>query len=99
MVGLLRRLAGAGIRNPDIFIITAFRAVAEGMKEMLEEEATLGKAFGVKWKDWCSDRVGTIHTVQGREAETVILVLGAPMPAQRGARDWATDPPFTLWGP
>jgi superfamily I DNA and/or RNA helicase len=35
------------------------------------------------------ERIGTVHTVQGREADSVIMVLGAPMPANGGARAWA----------
>ncbi|WP_281408873.1 AAA domain-containing protein [Methylobacterium sp. WL2] len=45
---------------------------------------------------WTRERVGTVHTVQGREADSVILVLGAPMPTQRGARGWAGGPPNIL---
>jgi superfamily I DNA and/or RNA helicase len=46
--------------------------------------------------EWGNDRVGTIHTVQGREADTVILVLGAPNASQNGARSWAAGTPNIL---
>ena len=42
------------------------------------------------------ERVGTIHTVQGREAEAVIFVLGAPNADQTGARAWAGKEPNLL---
>jgi superfamily I DNA and/or RNA helicase len=45
---------------------------------------------------WLEDRVGTIHTFQGREADTVILLLGAPAKAQNGAREWAAGTPNIL---
>lgn len=35
----------------------------------------------------------TIHTFQGREADTVILLLGAPKASQHRARQWAASPP------
>jgi len=37
-----------------------------------------------------------VHTVQGREAEAVIFVLGAPASAQTGARGWAGGRPNLL---
>jgi len=74
---LLQKLAGAGISDPDLFIITPFRIVAQEMRRRLEGEPGLLAALGVQ-REWANDRIGTIHTVQGREAETVILLLGAP---------------------
>lgn len=47
------------------------------------------------WR-WTNERIGIVHTVQGREAETVILVLGAPYPGQTGARGWAGGRPNLL---
>lgn len=42
---------------------------------------------------WLAQRVGTIHTFQGKEADAVIAVLGAPMSSQIGARRWAATTP------
>src|SRR5262249_11540621 len=42
---------------------------------------------------WARQRIGTVHTAQGRENEAVIFLLGAPAPAQDGARTWAGGRP------
>jgi superfamily I DNA and/or RNA helicase len=47
-------------------------------------------------QQWLYERVGTVHTVQGREAEAVIFVLGAPELQQTGARGWAGGKPNLL---
>ncbi len=96
VVGLLCTLADGGIVRPDLFVVTPFRIVAQEMRRRLEREAGLLSALGFEGRDWLRDRVGTVHTVQGREAETVLLVLGAPAASQGGARAWAAGTPNIL---
>jgi superfamily I DNA and/or RNA helicase len=96
VVHLLEQVAAAGITAPNIFIITPFRIVAQELRRQLQGETALFAALGVKARGWIRNRVGTIHTVQGREADTVIVVLGAPNASQGGARNWATSTPNIL---
>jgi hypothetical protein len=70
--------------------------VAEKLKDQLKQEAQLCLALRVDPQKWAKERIGTIHTFQGREADTVILVLGAPNASQSGARKWAADTRNTL---
>jgi superfamily I DNA and/or RNA helicase len=96
VVRLLRKLAPVGVGDPDLFIITPFRIVAQEMRRRLEAERELLLALRVDRREWANDRIGTIHTFQGREADTVILLLGAPKASQSGARAWATATPNIL---
>jgi hypothetical protein len=96
VVDLLLQIAKAGILAPDMFVITPFRIVAQELRRRLEAEPGLFAALGVDGREWLRDRVGTIHTVQGREADSVILVLGAPTGTQGGARGWAAGTPNIL---
>jgi superfamily I DNA and/or RNA helicase len=42
--------------------------------------------------EFIDDRIGTVHTMQGKEADVVVIVLGTdPNPAKK-ARDWAASP-------
>ncbi|HGM5240819.1 MULTISPECIES: DEAD/DEAH box helicase [Serratia] len=93
VVRMLKELAASGITNPDVFIITPFKIVEQNMRRRLDRETDLLRTFGAKLDEWCRDRVGTIHTFQGREADTVILLLGAPKASQQRARQWAASPP------
>jgi hypothetical protein len=97
VVDLLRRLADARVVAPSIYIITPFRVVAQGLKARLRDEDRLFARLGIDDStDWLKDRVGTIHTFQGKEADAVIAVLGAPKAAQQGARGWASGTPNIL---
>lgn len=92
---LLHKLAAAGITTPDIFIISPFRIVAQELQRLLEQDTALLQALKVN-KEWLRDHIGTVHTFQGREADSVILVLGAPAANQHGARVWAANTPNIL---
>lgn len=93
---MLRKLARAGVQNPDIYVICPFRVVAQEMRLLLRAEPQLFELFGVDARKWLDERVGTIHTFQGKEAEVVIAVLGAPMAGEKGARQWAGGVPNIL---
>jgi hypothetical protein len=94
VLDLLKQLRTAGCA-PNFYIATPFVVVQDRMRELLRASGILDG-----WVDdpyaWARDRIGTVHTVQGREAEAVFFVLGAPDAAQRGARGWAGGRPNLL---
>ena len=93
-VAMLERIVAARLK-PDLYVVTPFVQVADGLRRMIRESAAL--SAGIPELDrWAFERVGTIHTVQGREAEAVIFVLGAPNADQAGARGWAGKEPNLL---
>jgi len=62
----------------QIFVISPFRDVANGIRAMLPEFPGI--------------RGGTVHTAQGKEADIVVLVFGGS-PARPGAKHWAARRP------
>jgi hypothetical protein len=86
----------AEIGPPDLFIVTPFVTVGDQARKVIKESHIL-QSWGVQ-EDyiWLSERVGTIHTMQGREAEAVIFILGAPSKEQNRARSWAGSKPNLL---
>jgi len=78
-------------KDPEqtVFVISPFRAVITGFDQLIESE------LGEMATDWRSRSVGTVHTFQGKEADTVILLLGGD-PAVPGAMSWAASPPNLL---
>lgn len=94
VIKALQKIKTAGI-EPDLYIISPFLIVAENLRKLIEESGVL-KGWVEDSFLWTRERVGTVHTVQGREAEAVIFVLGAPSPEQNGARQWAGSTPNIL---
>lgn len=70
-------------RGLSVFVLSPFRAVAEGAGRIIRE-------LGLR--DF-NARAGTVHTFQGQEADVVILVLGS-IPGSKGRRQrrWASMP-------
>ncbi len=77
---LLEQLSGLHVNMSDVFLISPFI-------DVIYNTRNLKKRFGIK--------SGTIHSVQGKENEIVILVLGG-RPQNQGTRWWATRTPNLL---
>ncbi|WP_051328527.1 DEAD/DEAH box helicase [Geminicoccus roseus] len=88
VVNLLRQLDQAQLPELDLYIISPFRVVTHRLRELLAREPAL-RRWTKEPDAWVKQRVGTVYTVQGREADSVIMVLGAAQPERRGARSWA----------
>src|SRR5262249_11281182 len=67
LLGALRLLT----EPPDIYIITPFVVVQDNLRALLRGRGILD-GWKVDPDRWVYDRIGTVHTVQGREAEAVI---------------------------
>lgn len=83
---LLEELRAHGVDARDIRIVSPFRAVVSGAKQVAR------RAFGDRF---ARTNVGTVHTVQGQEADVVVLVLGSAANSER-ARRWAAETPNLL---
>lgn len=93
VIDMLQKIVAAKITDPDLYIIAPFRAVAQQMRERLAQEKELLAQITANSWQWINERVGTIHTFQGKEAEAVIMMLGAQSPQKIGARRWAGSRP------
>ncbi len=92
---LLGKLKQARV-PPNLYIVSPFVIVATRLRQLVESTGLLDDWIEGEGRRWASERVGTVHTAQGREAEAVILVLGATSPSQASARNWAGWPPNLL---
>ena len=77
---LLKILQKEGVQRDEIAIITPFRDV---LRQLM-------------FTAWCKKfEPSTIHTMQGKEAEVIIFILGGNT-AAAGARDWVVSAPNLL---
>ena len=85
LLGVLRRLRdGYDVSLDRIYVLSPFRDVVSQCRRLGRDQ--LGEY------QWADKQIGTVHTMQGREADVVVLVLGTdPSPAKK-ARDWAARP-------
>jgi hypothetical protein len=86
---LLAQLRERGVTAEQIRVISPFRKVAEQAAGIHQ------KVFTEVSKDNRDRWVGTVHTMQGKEADVVILILGGN-PDRPRARTFATSKPNLL---
>jgi len=77
---LIGDLRRQGVSADDIFLISPFRVVARRLRQIASP---------------LSIKAGAIHTVQGKESDVIILVLGGD-PRHPGAKQWASARPNLL---
>ena len=87
LIEMLRKLKEAET-EPDIYVVTPFVIVQDNLRTEILKSRVL-EGWTEKPAQWIQEHIGTVHTVQGREAEIVFFVLGAQMSSQSGARAWA----------
>lgn len=91
LIDKLRRLRNGGA-DADLYVVTPFVIVQDNLRKEILKSHILDDWVESPY-DWVREHVGTVHTVQGREADIVFFVLGAQMTSQKGARAWAGGKP------
>ncbi|AFO87177.1 hypothetical protein D1821_06040 [Phaeobacter inhibens] len=91
LIAMLRQLKASGTQ-PDLYVVTPFVIVQDNLRREIVNSGILD-GWVHKPREWVREHVGTVHTVQGREAKIVFFVLGAQMSSQNGARAWAGSRP------
>ncbi len=91
LIDCLQKLKADGL-PPDIYVVTPFVIVQNNLRQRVAASGVLND-WEEKPQNWVREHIGTVHTVQGRDADIVFFVLGAQRPSQNGARGWAGGRP------
>jgi hypothetical protein len=77
---------------PDIFVISPFKSVANNLTALLFDRRAEWASHADEEivNRWLTEHVGTVHTFQGKECESVLFVLGGKT---EGAINWAASSP------
>ena len=83
----MKHLQGEVFEKKSVLICTPFRTAAATLRKRIK-----------KTGNWLEvERIGTVHTLQGRQSDIVIVVLGSKTNKDGfGARNWATSTPNLL---
>ncbi|RAJ02343.1 superfamily I DNA and/or RNA helicase [Chitinophaga skermanii] len=91
VIDLLQKLRSNNVK-PNLYIVSPFTMVVDHLRKLILDSNVLAG-----WENdphtWVYEQVGTVHTVQGREAVAVIFVLGASGDDMNGTRNWAGGKP------
>ncbi|MBK1790164.1 DEAD/DEAH box helicase [Persicirhabdus sediminis] len=99
VLDLLIKATSKGVSLNSFYIITPFKAVkAELIAKLKQDDSLLQIGFGGRraaLNNFLNKNIGTVHTFQGKENDTVILVLGCDDSSIGGA-NWAASKPNLL---
>ncbi|MGY3569343.1 AAA domain-containing protein [Vibrio paucivorans] len=99
VLDILLEMAENGGDLSSVYVISPFKAVKNSLKDDLRQSSyDLLQSSGWSKKEFNSflrNNVGTVHTFQGKENDTVILVLGCDLRNSGGA-SWASSKPNLL---
>jgi len=83
---------------PSVYIISPFRSVAHETFKILSKNKKSWAPAGISEAElivWLNRSIGTIHAFQGKEADTVFLILGGNI-SKPGAIVWVCEEPNIL---
>lgn len=98
LLRVLQKLRGArfGVGLEQVYVLSPFRdVVTECRKKIgtaLRDELVPGRTR----VSFTKEHIGTVHSMQGREADVVIFILGTDRSASGRARRWVGNPPNLL---
>ena len=88
-------------KEPNIYVITPFKEISQELKNHIKKsmlfqypEKTIDQSKAL-FGEWVEERIGTIHTFQGKQADSVILCLGLDERTKSSA-SWASQKPNIL---
>jgi AAA domain len=83
---------------PDLYVISPFRQIKQALIDRisdLKQWPSDSQPNGGDLRGWCTARIGTVHTFQGKEESVVLMVLGCDR-RTAGAAQWAASKPNLL---
>ncbi|MFY9589230.1 DEAD/DEAH box helicase [Rickettsia endosymbiont of Halotydeus destructor] len=83
----------------QIYVITMYKNFSLYVKKNIKKrilELTTNREMIRELQIFCDKNIGTIHAFQGKEADTVIMLLGAQRSCDKGTRNLMTDKPNVL---
>ncbi len=100
LIAMLKDVISEKKALPDLYIISPFKSVSFEIGRMLRKRVSewIPEASGIEEKEvgaWLTKSIGTIHAFQGKEADSVILVLGGNI-VKPGAITWVCEEPNIL---